>query len=87
MQNQNHLVTNVILLTYWCYPQGEKGVFLECVCKKNLYYFLLNGMLFFFFPVSEMLFNTMLKVFNLLISALEWEFGLLKRTHWTLKKN
>lgn len=80
MQNQNHLVTNVILLTYWCYPQGEKGVFLECVCKKNLYYFLLNGMLFFL-PLSEMLFNTILKVFNLLIPALEWEFG-----NWTFKK-
>lgn len=43
----------------------KKSVFLECACKKSLYYFLLSGLLF----------NTMSKLFNLLIPALEWKFG------------
>lgn len=65
LQNQNHLVANVLLLTCWRYPQGERSVFLDCACKKNLCYFLLSGTLF----------NTKFKVFHQLIPALGWEFG------------
>ena len=64
-QNQNHLVTPILLLTYWCYPQGEKSEFIERICKKSLYNFLL----------SVLVFNTMYRLFNLLIPVLEWEFG------------
>lgn len=73
-QNQNRLVTPILLLTYWCYPQGEKSEFVERICKKSLYNFLL----------SVLVFNTMYKLFNLLIPVLEWEFG--NSTFFSLKE-
>lgn len=73
-QDQNRLVTPILLLTYWCYPQGEKSEFVERICKKSLYNFLL----------SVLVFNTMYKLFNLLIPVLEWEFG--NSTFFLLKR-